>query len=168
VPEIYTQQFGCVSYRQDLAYPEGLHGDRIGGDAAAMPVPDGFASKMAPHCSFEHFEGDADIRFIREVGRVLRSGGRVCFAPLYLFHEFVNQAGPTAAITQQVDFDEGAIVYAKPGWRHGFARFYDPQYLDSRIRADAGDLELVIYRATNAREIDPSCYLNFVLLVTKR
>jgi hypothetical protein len=167
VPELYTEQFGCTSYRQDLAYPSGMQGDRIGGDAGAMPVPDGFASKMALHYSFEHFEGDADIRFIREVRRVLRGGGKVCFAPLYLFHEFVNQAGPAAAIKQRVSFDDGAIVYAKPGWRHGFARFYDPQHLASRIRANAGDLEMVIYRVTNAREIDPSCYLKFVLLVTK-
>lgn len=167
VPQIYAEQFGCTTYRQDLAYPAGLLGDQIGGDAAAMPVPDGFASKMALHCSFEHFEGDADMRFIREVGRVLRSGGRVCFAPIYLFEEFVNQAGVIAAHKTKVEFDAGATVYAKPGWRHNFARYYDPAHLAGRIRANADGLDLTVYNVTNARTIDPSCYLRFILLASK-
>ena len=59
-PEILTRLRGVRAYRQDLIYPEGIHGDRIGGDAGAMPVADGFADAMSLHCSLEHFEGDAD------------------------------------------------------------------------------------------------------------
>ncbi len=32
-PDIYRRLFGVTAYRQDLTYPPGLAGDRIGGDA---------------------------------------------------------------------------------------------------------------------------------------
>src|SRR5207237_10050679 len=84
VPAIYSRLFGVVAYRQDLAYPEGLVGDPIGGSATRMPVTAGFADSMALHCSFEHFEGLADTEFVAEAGRVLKHGGKCCIAPLYL------------------------------------------------------------------------------------
>ena len=44
-PDIYRRLFGVTAYRQDLAYPSGLDEDRIGGDAARLPVPDEFATR---------------------------------------------------------------------------------------------------------------------------
>jgi SAM-dependent methyltransferase len=167
VPEIYTRLFCCTSYRQDLAYPAGLKGDRIGGDAAAMPVPDGFASKMGLHCSFEHFEGDSDIRFIREVERVLRSGGKVVFAPLYLFQEYAILTDPAVAVAQRVSFESDAVVYARPGWRNRHGRFYDPDHLDKRIKTSLGAMRMTIYRITNATDVHPSCYIQFAAMITK-
>ena len=55
VPEIYQVLFGCTVYRQDLSFPEGINNHAIGGDAAEMPVPDAFASKMALHCNLRAF-----------------------------------------------------------------------------------------------------------------
>jgi SAM-dependent methyltransferase len=167
VPNIYTRQFGCVSYRQDLSYPPGMNVDRIGGDAAAMPVPDGFASKMALHCSFEHFEGDADIRFAREIGRVLRPGGKVCFAPIYLAREYAVLTDPAVAVAEGVVFEDDAVLYCKPGWQNRHGRFYDPAHLVSRIKRNLGNLDLTIYRITNAQAVDPSCYIQFAALVSK-
>jgi len=167
VPEIYARLFGCVSYRQDLAYPEGLHGDRIGGDAAAMPVPDGFATKMALHCSFEHFEGDADVRFVREIKRVLRPGGRVCFAPLYLCDRYGVLTDPAVAVAEQVSFEPDALVYCKPGWANRHGRMYDAAHLESRIRANLAGMQLKLYRIVNATEIDPSCYLQFAAVISR-
>ena len=83
-PEIYHELYGCKVYKQDLAFPEGIHGNLIGGDAGDMPVEDGFATKMALHCLFEHFEQDSDIRFIKEASRVLRKGGNFAYC-LYIF-----------------------------------------------------------------------------------
>ena len=64
--EIYHEVYGCKVYRQDLIFPEGIHGNKIGGDASSMPVENGFATKMALHCSFENFEQDSDVKFINE------------------------------------------------------------------------------------------------------
>lgn len=167
VPEIYAQLFGCVSYRQDLAYPEGLHGDRIGGDAAAMPVPDGFATKMALHCSFEHFEGDADMRFVREIKRVLRAGGRVCFAPLYLCDRYGVLTDPAVAVAEHVSFEPDALVYCKPGWGNRHGRMYDAAHLESRIRRNLAGMQLKLYRIVNATAVDPSCYLQFAAVISR-
>src|SRR5690606_27137344 len=81
VPEIYERLTGAKSYSQDIMYPDGIEGNRIGGDACAMPVADGFASKAALTCSLEHFEGDADTRLFHEMHRVLRPGGKICITP---------------------------------------------------------------------------------------
>jgi SAM-dependent methyltransferase len=167
VPEIYARLFGCTSYRQDLAYPEGLQGDTIGGDAAAMPVPDGFATKMALHCSFEHFEGDADERFVREIGRVLRPGGRVCFAPLYLWDRFGVLTDPAVAVAEGVGFDAGALVVCRPGWGNRHGRLYDAAHLASRIVSRLGGMALTIFRIPNATDVDPGCYVQFAAVIAK-
>lgn len=166
-PEIYHRLFGAKAYRQDLAYASGLHGDRIGGDAAQMPVPDGFATKMALHCSFEHFEGDSDIGFIREAARVLKPGGAVCFVPLYLYEEYAVQTDPAVSIAAGVRWETDAVVYCAPGWKNRHGRFYDPEHLVSRIVNNLGGLIPTIYRITNAQQVDTTCYARFAMLVAK-
>jgi SAM-dependent methyltransferase len=89
--EIYHRLFGCKVYRQDLIFPEGIHGNIIGGDASKMPIENGFATKMALHCSFEHFEQDSDINFIKEAGRVLREGGKLYCRYIYLINTLYKQ-----------------------------------------------------------------------------
>src|SRR5262245_20357647 len=123
-PDIYRRLFGVTAYRQDLAYAPGLQGDMIGGDAASMPVPDGFSTRMALHCSFEHFEEDADIRFVREARRVLRRGGAVCVVPLYLAEEYAIQTDPEVAVPARIDFEADATVYCARGWGNRHGRFY--------------------------------------------
>jgi predicted O-methyltransferase YrrM len=164
-PDIYHRLFGAKTYRQDLAYPKGLHDRQIGGDAAHMPVPDHFASAMALHCSFEHFEGKSDIGFTREIVRVLRPGGRVCIVPLYLLDEYAVQTDPCIALNAQVDFDEDAVVYCTEGWRNRHARFYDPEHLVSRVIKHLSGCTVKILHVTNAAEVDPSCYVHFVMLI---
>ncbi|MGB9871740.1 MAG: methyltransferase domain-containing protein, partial [Anaerolineae bacterium] len=166
-PDIYHRLYGVKAYRQDLCYPPGLNGDMIGGDAANMPVPDGFATKMALHCSFEHFEGNSDIGFIREAARVLRPGGAVCIVPLYLFEEYAIQTDPVVAVLAGLAFEDDAIVYTLQGWGNRHGRFYDPEHFVSRVYNNLGKMTAEIYRITNVQQIDPSCYLRFALLIKK-
>jgi SAM-dependent methyltransferase len=167
VPDIYHRLFGVRAYRQDLAYPDGLHGDEIGGNAANMPVLDEFASKMALHCSFEHFEGDADMRFIRECNRVLQPGGAVCFVPLYLSEEYAIQTDPTTAVREAVQFEEDAILQCAPGWGNRHGRFYDPVHVFMRIVPNLGQLHINLYRLANVQKAHPSCYARFAMLLSK-
>ena len=166
-PEIYHRLFGVKAYLQDLDYPHGLNGNKIGGDAANMPVPDGFATKMALHSSFEHFENGSDRGFIQEVSRILKPGGAVCITPFYLFDEYAIQTDPAVSIPQGVKFDDDATVYCAYGWGKRHGRFYDPERVFSRVCQNLNGMKIKIYSITNAKQVDPSCYVQFAALITK-
>jgi hypothetical protein len=163
---IYHRLYGCSSYKQDLCFPEGVHGDTIGGDASNMPVEDGFASKIALHCSFEMFEHDSDILFIKEANRVLASGGKLCIVPLYLFIPYAIQTNPVTAIKSRISFESDATLYCKKDWWR-FARFYDVPHLISRVRNNLINLDLTIYILRNEKEIDPTCWIKHFALCQK-
>ena len=168
VPEIYHKIYGCKVYRQDLVFPEGVHEDAIGGDASNMPVEDGFATKMALHCSFEHFEGDSDIRFIREAARVLRKGGRLCILPLYFSTRYAIQTNPAHLPIGGLAFEDDAVLYCPKDHdvRHG--RYYDVPHFISRIINNLNELTLTMYVVKNAEDVDASCYLYFAALFEKK
>ena len=89
-PLVYERLYGCHVLRQDLEYPLGKHGRVLGGSASHIPLPDGSVTKMALHCSLEHFEGDEDIGFIQR-GRTYfidrRSTGNCAIVFIrHLFH----------------------------------------------------------------------------------
>ncbi len=166
-PEIYHRLFGASVYRQDLTYPPGLHGDTIGSDAAELPLPDAFASKVALHCSFEHFEGDSDVRFVREIGRVLRPGGAACIVPFYMAESYSVMTDPTVSVPAGVVFEADSTVYCVEGWGNRHGRFYDPEHVADRIVQGLGRLSALVYRITNSPDVDPSCYVRFALLLSR-
>jgi SAM-dependent methyltransferase len=168
VPEIYGRLFGCKTYRQDLAYPEGLQGDAIGGDAAEMPIAEGFASKLGLHCSFEHFEGDADIRFARQIRRVLRPGGAVCIVPLYLYATYAIQTDPQVSGPTDIKFEDDSTLFLDPTWQNRHGRFYDAHHLAKRVRDQLDGLGLTVYRIENAKAADPSCYVEFAAVIAEQ
>ena len=167
-PEIYARLHGVVTYTQDLAYPPGLHGRRIGGNASALPLPGGFADAIVLHNAFEHFEGDADTAFIREAARVLKPGGRLCIVPLLLFTEHCIQTDPVALIGAPPPFDAGATLWAARGWRDRHGRFYDAARLRSRLLDHAGAFDVRLIEYTDAAAIDPDCHLRFAVVFTRR
>jgi SAM-dependent methyltransferase len=142
---------GCRSYRQDLYYvADDPDAGDIKGDATALPLPDGSISKVSLHNSIEHFDGDADIRLMRELRRVLRPGGRACLSPLFV------EAEPREFVDTQ--------------WGRGaqFSRIYSPGTLADRLlRADL-DLDATVFFVANAGEIAPECYLRYFMVLTRR
>jgi len=169
IPDIFTSLSGCHSYRQDIMYPEGISGNRIGGDATHMPVGDNFANKISMTCSLEHFEGFGDIDVFREFGRVLIKGGMVSVVPLYLYEIAANQTDPLISACNNVVFDEQTTVYCTEGWANRFARFYSPESLNLRILKPYQDIfDFTVLYFKNAAEIDKSVYARFALLATRR
>ena len=168
VPEIYTALSGCVAYRQDMIFPAGIHGNTMGGNASELPVCDNFATRMALHCSFEHFEGESDINFIKEVRRVLNPGGKLCILPLYLFNQYSIQLDPEALPSEGMDFETDATLYLfEDGFRTRHARFYNIAHLTERICKNLGDLQLKIFYILNEDQINSQCYVKFVALIEK-
>jgi SAM-dependent methyltransferase len=155
-------------YRQDLGYKRGIHGDQIGGSAGEIPLPDNSISMATLHCSLEHFEGDSDIAMFREMGRVLMPGGRLCILPFYLAHEYTIHTDPihTLFFARDVAFDpEAHVRYCS--WTNRHSRHYDVAHVKRRILPNLNGLKPKVYRVTNFKEADPSCYLRFIGLFEK-
>lgn len=166
-PDIYRRVFGCTTYRQDIVFPPGVHGDTIGSNAAELPVSDYFASAMAMHCSFEHFEGKSDCGFIREVGRVLRPGGRLCIVPLYLSTEYSILTDPAVLPRGCQPFEPDAVLHCVRGYGNCHGRFYDASHLVQRVVKNLGPLQLTVYHLTKMHEVDPRCHVRFAGVIRK-
>lgn len=154
-------------YRQDLVFPAGVHGDRIGGSAAELPLDASSVDAMTLHCSFEHFEGDADTGFIREVGRVLRPGGRVCLVPLYLGEYAFIHSDPAWAYGLKPD--RGTPLHLFPRWGERHGRFYSVDTFRERVFAPAlaAGLTAKVVHFPNILDLSPTCYTHFGLILDK-
>lgn len=102
-----------------------------------ISLEDEGVDKISCHHSFEHFQGDADIMFIREVQRLLRPKGRCCIIQVFIADHYVE-------ITDKFSFDLRFDSRAKqiidpsaaiPGGNGcgNFARVYDLQAFQQRI-----------------------------------
>ncbi len=166
-PEIYNRLHGVIPYMQDLTFEPGIHGNRIGGDAGNLPLPGQFADVLGLHCSFEHFEGDRDIRFIREAGRVLKPGGRCVIVPLYLCDHYACLTNPLLSVPGRVTFDDEMKLYASRTWQNRHARFYDVRRLVERIWEHREPLEMTVFVIKNYQDVDSSCYLRYAALLRR-
>jgi len=164
-PGIVEDLIGCTVYRQDLSYPHGIFGKRIGGNAADLPLDDDSVSKMTLHCAFEHFEGDSDTKLIHEAARVLSVGGILCIVPLYLSRVHTNQVSPTEDLTGLV-LDTNAQVIYKPFWPR-FERYYDIRTLQARVLEQSKRFIVRLYHVENSDSIDKTGAVKFMILFKK-
>ncbi|MCB0360420.1 MAG: hypothetical protein KDD44_12315 [Bdellovibrionales bacterium] len=164
--DIVRRLFGVESYSMDLVYEPGVHGDQIGCDAGATGLPDGFASKMSLHCAFEHFAYGSDMRFVREAGRILRPGGKVCIVPLYVMDHYCIRCDPTLEMDISIRDTEGARIEYVRNYNVDFGRFYDAKRLQERILDNLGPLRATLYRFSNLSVFEPEeVYSNFALVL---
>lgn len=164
LPEIATRLYECRSYAQDIMYDEGIHENRIGGDASRMPVPTGFVTKATLTCSLEHFEGDSDTRLFLELQRVLRPGGLVVVIPLYVFREAAVQTDPTYSATLDIRFDANVPIYCAEGWRNRHGRWYSAETLWRRIIEPCSDMSFRVFCLRGTENIHRSIYARFCLI----
>jgi len=168
VAEIYGRLTGADTYSQDIMYAAGIDGQRIGGDACAMPIPDGFASAASLTCSLEHFEEDADVGLFVELARILRPGGSVCVVPFYVNVEHVVQTDPAVGVPANVIFDAGAPVYCAEGWGNRHGRFYSPRtFVDRIVKRVDSCVRFSFFHVRNAPDVHSSVYVRFAFLATR-
>jgi hypothetical protein len=167
-PEIYRTLYGCRAFRQDIMFPRAVQGSVIGGNACDMPVESGFASKIGLHCSFEHFEGNSDVKLIREASRVLRKGGKLCILPLYMFSRYAVQTNPAAMPRGGIPFERDTTLYCVRGWSSRHNRFYDAPHFISRIKNNASPYRLKVYALENQKKVSPACYIKFAAVFEKK
>ena len=124
---------GVDAYCLDLSYPPGIDGRRIGADATQSGLPDAFADALTLHCAYECFMGDADTRLLAEAARILKPGGRLVIAPLYLEDSFFNVTSPRCD-QARVAIDPGAErVWRDDPWDEPFARHYSASAFVERV-----------------------------------
>lgn len=166
-PHFVRDCIGAHVFINDLKYPPGItDGWRIGADATRLPLPNRFISRATLHCSLEHFEGDSDIRLMRELGRVLRPGGKVCIAPLYLDTHYFGMTDPDADRTGLEWDPEMQMVLSKGyGQRHG--RFYDVAKLKERIYSNLGSLKPRLFNVVNLDEVAKGLWCHWILILQK-
>ena len=167
--DVIERTVGCQIYEQDIIYPSGIHGRKIGSNAAHIPLPDHSVDKMTLHCSFEHFEGTADSEFIHECARILMPGGQCAIVPLYISERRFHLSHPMCRDRDDLVFDANTPIIRDPFWFVlRFARHYDVESFTERIVAHLDDsLKATIYFVANEKDIDPSCYVKFILILTK-
>lgn len=157
------------TYQQDLIYPKGIHGTKIGGWAHQLYLPDESVEGITLHCSLEHFEGESDTLFFKELERVLKPGGRAIILPFYLAHEYSNHVDPAYNLLKnhQPILDEKAkLRYCS--WYQYFSRHYDPKALQERVLDQAPLLELKLFSVQNFREVHPDSYLRWIGVFEKK
>lgn len=155
-------------YIQDLKFPRGVSDKFIGGSAADLPLLDDSVDAMTLHCSIEHFEGDADTGFVKEAGRVLRPGGKVCIVPLYMGEYPFILCDPSWG--RNITADKDTVVHFSPRWGERHGRFYSGKTLMERIIKPAQESGLVarIIHFTNVLDLNPAAYTHFGLILGKR
>ena len=170
--EIVKEKFNVkASYKQDLIFPSGVHGNTVGGNASHISLPDASVDGATLHCSLEHFEGDSDSLFFQEMERILKPEGALVVLPFYLAYQYTNHVDPVFNLlrfhTVQLDTDPRVqLRYAT--WKQFFSRHYDPIALNERVISKTKNLELTIYHVQNFKDVDSSCYLRFIGVFRKK
>jgi hypothetical protein len=171
VPEVLRRYYGCDCYAQDLALAEGIDGWKIGSNAAKIPLPDSSLDGMTLHCTFEHFEGNADSAFIRECARLLKPGTKTVILPLYVNVNWTNVTGEIdAAKRDSIEFDGSASYWCViPEWRNRFGRHYSAEALVDRVLdvALSIGLQVEMLRVINFHRFHPGLWLRWVLILER-
>lgn len=145
---------GLVCYRQDLKYPSGVKNFVVGSNAENIPLGDETITKMGLHCSFEHFEGDADYGFIKEAYRLLRPGGRVCIIPLYSTEKYHILTNAEMWVSHWIPkFEKGSPLYLHEPKVNVHGRFYNPEMFYERRVKTCPDFDVKIYHFSKNKDI---------------
>lgn len=169
VADIFKDLSGCQAYSHDIIYPKGIHGNNIGSDAGDIPLPNSSVNGSIAACSIEHFEGIADILWMKEMSRLLKKGGRVIVVPLYLNVFSYTVTDPLCVLDEDIRFDDKIKVYARENYGNRHGRHYSPETLINRlIKPNANSMNFNIYLLQNPHEIDPSIYCAFILEGVKK
>ena len=66
---------------------------------------------MSCHHSFEHFQGDSDTSFVKEIQRLLRPQGKCCIVPIFVADHYVEV---TNEFTLDRKFDSRSSLVVDP------------------------------------------------------
>ncbi len=169
-PALIRRIYGVECFQQDLDYAEGVDEFRIGSSADEIPLPDKSVDFMTLHCTFEHFEGGVDSRFVAECRRVLKVGGVCVILPLYLNETHCNITGEVSEDKRtEIGWDQSADHYCViPEWQNRFGRHYSPEAFMERIHtpAEAAGFKVQMLKVVGWEAIHPEIWLRWVAVLS--
>jgi SAM-dependent methyltransferase len=146
---------GLGYYRQEDATKTSFKDESIGGASL--------------QCAYEMFVGYDDIKLLKELGRILKPGGRAVISPLYThthpcYYQTPEHYGKPYG-------DPGAQGYVRRDcWEVPSSRKYSPETLRTRVWDNAIKAGLMpsLYVLRNKGELPEGIYLHFILVLDKR
>src|ERR1035438_5797049 len=157
---------------QDLTYRDDLPHFQLGGFAQNMTsVPDGFFGALTLHNSFEHFMGNADSDFVREVDRVLGPTGACLILPLYVASTpriYFDPVAVTPSLLRTYD-KEAELIPVRGFASQEHARCYDATTLQERLISRVPPtLEATIIDFSGGESIAPEMFPEFALVLHRK
>lgn len=161
---------GYLAYALDLkASPEYKSFDYyLEMDATKTAFPSSSVAGISLQCSFEMFLREDDTRFVDEVSRILRSGGKAIIVPLYMHTHFCGFS--TQEFYNRGNADPSATEYVRRDfWGVPFARNYDLLALKQRVldRIIKDGMTFAIYRLEGKEELGENIYCHFILEIMR-
>ena len=104
----------------------------LGGNAVNIPMPDSSFNNIFLHDSIQHFDKDDDYKFFYEAHRLLKKGGKLFIAPIYLLPQntvFVDPKYSNNKLSFNHNFKK---IYLK-NYNNTFGRNFSPNDFFNRL-----------------------------------
>lgn len=168
------QKYGIKAYSVDINSPSNATECFIKANVTKLPFEDESIDAISVQSGIELLPGEDDIKFMKEVQRVLKPKGKCIILPLYLNPEFCNLYG-RSYYKEQTEKDEGAIDYIRLDYDIPFTRLYDLINLKKRLLSitDEGSCwSIYIIDSDDSINLidkrDSFIYLRYVLMYEKK
>jgi len=136
------------------------------GDSGTIGLPDESIDKISCHHSFEHFQRDSDILFVKEVQRLLKPKGKCCIIPIFIGNKYL-EITDIFTFYRKYDRKSKRLIDPTatiPGRRFSgnYARIYDLESFQERIlnKIDLSAFEVLIFELRLGGEIVPDLSLD--------
>ena len=143
------------AYYQDINYESKSEKHKISSPASKIPLQSNSLDGITLHNSWEHFEGDEDIKCIEEAGRLLKKGGKLCILPLAFTAETQVLTSPLIWNTKYPNlkgvpcFDQEASIHINEDKLQRQEKTYSVEYFGTILSQFKDIFEFKIYYFPN-------------------
>lgn len=142
----------------------------IQGNGAHTVFQDGSVTAVSIQSSFEAFSGDLDMKIVKEIARILKSGGKAFICPLYLHEKQLSMVSPSCYGMGLADENSLEVIRTDCRDALPMSIYYSVEGLEERLlgRAKQWGLVYKIYiLPDDIVEKDEFVYLKYILELQK-